>query len=68
MEMALGPSFVNQFSIFQHYWEKQHDLRCVDIGIYGYDMVCTSMHEYLLAPSKVQRVSQPPAGARMRRV
>ena len=24
---------------------------CVIIGMYGYEMVCISMHEYLLAPS-----------------
>ena len=35
------------------YIEKLHDLLCVIIGMYGYEMVCTSMHEYLLAPSMV---------------
>ena len=40
---------------------------CVYVCMYGYEMVCISMHEYLLAPSKVWTVPQPPAGARMRR-
>ena len=32
---------------------------CVIIGMYGYGMVCISMHEYLLAPCKVWTVPQP---------
>ena len=40
---------------------------CVYVCMYGYEMVCISMHEYWLAPSKVWIVPQPPAGARTRR-
>ena len=32
---------------------------CVYVCMYGYEMVCISMHEYLLAPSKVWTVPQP---------
>ena len=32
---------------------RNHDLMCVIIGMYGYEKMCISMHEYLLAPSKV---------------
>ena len=28
-------------------------IRCMYVCMYGYEMVCISMHEYLLAPSKV---------------
>jgi len=35
---------------------------CVYICMYGYEMVCISMYEYLLAPSKVWTVPQPPQG------
>ena len=31
----------------------------VYVFMYGYEMVCISMHEYLLAPSKVWTVPQP---------
>ena len=33
---------------------------CVIIGMYGYERVGISMHEYLLAPSKVWTLPQPP--------
>ena len=33
---------------------------CVIIGMYGYEMVRISMHEYLLAPVRSEQFPSPP--------